>query len=131
MDINKSFNEINACLQIVATTLEGEPTQDDSTEQALYNLCKSIDGFRRTAKLLYEFVTEKTKKALMASKNDPFKTPPRAEELATPSDFGQWNGNMAQLNVVLQKCSEILPASLCLTKKKVRNKICICILGLY
>ncbi|GAA5799445.1 hypothetical protein HPULCUR_004860 [Helicostylum pulchrum] len=118
VDINKSFEEINACLKIVAATLEIEPTQDDSTEQALYNLCKSIDGFRRTAKLLYDFVSDKTKKSLMSAQNDPFKTPPRLEELATPSDFGQWNTNMSQLNIVLQKCSEILPASLCLTKKK-------------
>ncbi|KAI8083493.1 hypothetical protein BDF21DRAFT_337172 [Thamnidium elegans] len=121
VDINKSFEEINACLKIVAATLENEPTQDDSTEQALYNLCKSIDGFRRTAKLLYDFVSDKTKKSLIASQNDPFKTPPRLEELATPSDFGQWNTNMSQLNIVLQKCSEILPASLCLTKKKLNS----------
>lgn len=119
MDINKTFNEIIVSLRVVSTSLEKLPTQNEHTERALYNLCKSIDGFRQSAKHLYEFVSDKTKQALNATKNDPFKTPPRMEELATPSDFGPWNTNMTQLNVVLQTCSDILPSSLILTKKKV------------
>lgn len=59
----------------------------------------------------------------MEIKNNPLKTPPRMGELTTPSDFGQWNSNLTQLNATLQQCSETSAASLTLVvKKKVNRK---------
>lgn len=121
IDIYSSFKDIINGLDAVSESLTKSPTQNEHTERALYSLCKSIDGFRQSAKHLYEFVSAKTKKALQESKNNPYKTPPRLGELVAPSDFGPWNSNMAQLNSVLELCSEILPESLILTKKKVNS----------
>jgi hypothetical protein len=114
------LKETIACLRIVSTALENSPTPNQLTEKALLNLCKSIDNFRQSSKRLHEFVSEKTKQSLIETKNNPLKTPPRMREIATPSDFGQWNSNLAQINAALQQCSETLAATLPLVKKKVR-----------
>lgn len=66
---------------------------------------------------MFEFISEKTKQALIQRKNEPFKTPPRQEDLVTPSDFGQWNSIVAYMNNVLQQCSETLLTNLSIAKK--------------
>jgi hypothetical protein len=113
-DISTTLNESISCLRIVSASLDSAPTQDEHSEQALYNLCKSIDGFRQSAKRLYEFISEKTKRSLIAEKNEPTRTPPRIEQIVTPSDFGQWNSIVSYLNAALQQCSETLPTNLSL-----------------
>jgi tetratricopeptide (TPR) repeat protein len=113
-DISTTLNESISCLRIVSASLESTPPRDEHSEQALYNLCKSIDGFRQSSKRLYEFISEKTKKSLIAEKNEPTRTPPRMEQIVTPSDFGQWNSIVAYLNDALLQCSETLPINLTL-----------------
>lgn len=118
IDICTRLSEITTCLNLVSTASKDLTTLDDHTDAALTSLCKAMDGFRQSSKRLFEMVTEKTKQSLLEKKNDPFKTPPRLGEITTPTDFGPWNANVAQIIVVLQHCSETLPANLNLVKKK-------------
>ncbi|KAL7308034.1 separin protein, variant 2 [Mucor circinelloides] len=113
-DITTTLNESIACLALIKPS--ADQPQDDHLEQALYNLCKSIEGFRLSCKRLFEFISDKTKQALIQRKNEPFKTPPRQEELVTPSDFGQWNTVVAYMKNVLQQCSETLRTTVCIAK---------------
>ncbi|GAN04654.1 conserved hypothetical protein [Mucor ambiguus] len=113
-DITTTLNESIACLGLVTTSTD-QP-HDQHLEQALYNLCKSIEGFRLSCKRLFEHISDKTKQALIQRKNEPFKTPPRQEDLVTPSDFGQWNSIVAHIKNVLQQCSETLGTTICLAK---------------
>lgn len=113
------MSEIIISLQSVSISLENVPEQDEHSDSALSSLCKSIDGFRQSSKRLFEHISEKAKQSLIERKNNPMKTPPRMGDIATPSDFGQWNSNLSQMNAALQQCSETLPANLCLLKKKV------------
>ncbi|KAI8639656.1 hypothetical protein BD408DRAFT_349538 [Parasitella parasitica] len=120
-DITTTLNESMACLGLISLSTVENQTQDGHCEQALYNLCKSIEGFRLSCKRLFEFISEKTKEALQLE-NEPFKTPPRQEDLVTPTDFGQWNSIVTCINDVLQRCSETLLTNLCAAKKTCRTK---------
>jgi DNA topoisomerase IB len=122
IDINTTLAEIITCLQSVSTSLDNLPDINEHSYSALSSLCKSVEGFRQSSKRLFEYVSEKTKQSLIESKNNPMKTPPRMGEIATPSDFGQWNANLYQMNAALQQCSETLPSTLYLLKKKVTLK---------
>lgn len=113
-DITTTLNESVACLGLI--TASANQPQDQHLEQALYNLCKSIEGFRLSCKRLFEHISDKTKHALIQRKDEPFKTPPRHEDLVTPSDFGQWNSVVAHIKHVLQQCSESLRTAMCLAK---------------
>lgn len=66
---------------------------------------------------MFEFISDKAKQALIQRRNEPFKTPPRQEDLVTPSDFGQWNSIVCCMNNVLQQCSETLLTNLSIAKK--------------
>ncbi|KAL9542009.1 hypothetical protein MBANPS3_008825 [Mucor bainieri] len=119
-DITTTLNESIACLGLITTHSTTSATAATAAnhhlEQALYNLCKSIEGFRLSCKRLFEHIADKTKQALVQRQHDPHKTPPRQEELVTPSDFGQWNTVVAHMKRVLQQCSETLRTTLCLAK---------------
>ncbi|KAI7907853.1 uncharacterized protein BX663DRAFT_528514 [Cokeromyces recurvatus] len=102
-DISTTLNESISCLRIVSSTLETTSSQNEHDEQALFNLCKSIDGFRSSAKRLYDLISDKKSKYGN-------RTP--------PPDMERWNAIIAYLNSVLQQCGETLPITINLALKK-------------
>ncbi|KAI9473967.1 MAG: hypothetical protein EXX96DRAFT_488262 [Benjaminiella poitrasii] len=94
-DISTTLNESISCLRLLSPTLEPH-IQDQHNEQALLNLCKSIDNFRSSAKRLYELISEKKKQGN--------RTP--------PPDLAKWDEIVVYLNSLLQQCGETLPTAL-------------------
>jgi hypothetical protein len=101
------------------STIDNVQSQDDQSAQALLAFCKSADSFRQSSKRFYEFVLDKAIHNVTVSANDPFRTPPRAGEMVTPSNFGTWNAVIPQLNKMLQSFSDCISSGIRMIKTKV------------
>ncbi|EIE75671.1 hypothetical protein RO3G_00375 [Rhizopus delemar RA 99-880] len=118
IDISTTFKEAVSCIELMQSTIDNVQSQDDQSAQALLAFCKSADSFRQSSKRFYEFVLDKAIHNVTVSANDPFRTPPRAGEMVTPSDFGTWNAVIPQLNKMLQSFSDCISSGIRMIKTK-------------
>lgn len=117
----KTLEEAETYLKISLSTSNAVQSQDQYAAQALVDLCKSIDSFRQNARKVYEFALEMALQKLKTAAEDPFRTPPRVGELATPNNFGKWNTIIPQLKKVLQLCIECTSDGIRMIKSKVNG----------
>ncbi|KAI8366592.1 hypothetical protein BD560DRAFT_305936, partial [Blakeslea trispora] len=93
-DISTTLNESIGCLRMVSHAVSVQSNYDNHSEQALYNLSKSINTFVQSAKRLHQHM-EKT----------------------AVDKSSQWHALSIYLIQVLQQCSETLPANFSLAKQ--------------
>jgi hypothetical protein len=88
------------------------------TEQAMRNLCKSVDNFRNSCNAMHGFLSKKMEESITKRQieHDPYQTPPQRKHMH-PDDFGEWKNNTLNIFDCLVKCTELLPICLRMLSK--------------
>ncbi|KAI8581925.1 hypothetical protein K450DRAFT_229931 [Umbelopsis ramanniana AG] len=109
-DINTTLTEISSCIEFSVTSLRNNVEMSKYTEQAMRNLCKSVDNFRNSCNAMHGFLSKKMEESITRREieHDPYQTPPQRKHMH-PDEFGEWKNNTANIFDCLIKCTELVP----------------------
>jgi len=112
-DINTTLCEISSCIKFSIVSLENNLEMTKYNEQAMRNVCKSVDNFRSSCNAMHAFLTKKMEENITKREveHDPYQTPPQRKYMH-PDDFGEWKNNSANIYECLVKCTELVPICL-------------------